>query len=217
MRIGCFPGSRCRSPGSTARNGAAPTATMHRHDRREPGLARMRARAGALRRAARGLLLEDKGADAGAPLPTCAAPRPARASDRCARRSPRGRHAAMAAAARQGRARARAGGRDKGTRDRRVHGRAAVSRPRCPSFVGDDLTDEFGFAAVARRAAGPSRWAPGRHARDFRLPDVAAVRQWLAAPVAPPRAADDHALTPATRSRVSDPRLRTAGARCCAA
>ena len=53
---------------------------------------------------------------------------------------------------------------------------------RLPVFVGDDCTDEYGFAAVTRagRMGGQGRAAAPR-ARSYRLPDVAAVRNWLAA------------------------------------
>lgn len=49
-----------------------------------------------------------------------------------------------------------------------------------PVFVGDDLTDEAGFEAVATRGGmgvlvGPARQTSAR----YRLPDVASVRAWL--------------------------------------
>lgn len=51
---------------------------------------------------------------------------------------------------------------------------------RCPVFVGDDLTDEFGFAA-ARRLGGWSVLVGDRPgtAADHALPDIAAVHAWL--------------------------------------
>lgn len=49
-----------------------------------------------------------------------------------------------------------------------------------PVFLGDDLTDEAGFAAVARLGGAGVLVGPARltHAR-YRLPDVAAARRWL--------------------------------------
>ena len=62
---------------------------------------------------------------------------------------------------------------------------------RVPVFVGDDLTDEHGFAAVERLGGWTVKVGGGRTAARFRLADPAAVRQWLLAPlaVAPLRAA----------------------------
>ncbi len=61
---------------------------------------------------------------------------------------------------------------------------------RVPVFVGDDLTDEHGFAVVERLGGWTVKVGPGRTAARFRLPDPAAVRQWLLAPVAPTPGAD---------------------------
>ena len=50
-----------------------------------------------------------------------------------------------------------------------------------PVFVGDDLTDEPGFAACAAAGgAGVLVGAARETAASYRLPDVAAVRDWLA-------------------------------------
>jgi trehalose 6-phosphate phosphatase len=62
-------------------------------------------------------------------------------------------------------------------------------RGRTAVFVGDDATDEFGFATVNRlrgagggRAGGHSiKVGPGRTVARWRLRDVDAVRSWLAA------------------------------------
>ena len=51
---------------------------------------------------------------------------------------------------------------------------------RVPVFVGDDLTDEYGFAAVAMMKGWPVKVGPGATRAQFRLPDVTAVRHWLA-------------------------------------
>jgi trehalose 6-phosphate phosphatase len=49
---------------------------------------------------------------------------------------------------------------------------------RTPVFVGDDLTDRFGFAVVDS-AAGWSVGVGERVRGRYQLPDVAAVRAWL--------------------------------------
>ncbi len=58
-------------------------------------------------------------------------------------------------------------------------------RGRLPVFVGDDRTDEFGFAAVTKQGGRAIKVGPGRTTAGYRLHDVAAVRRWLAAAVAP--------------------------------
>ncbi len=52
---------------------------------------------------------------------------------------------------------------------------------RLPVFVGDDFTDEYGFAAVTITGGWAVKVGRGRTDAHFRLPDVAAVRRWLAA------------------------------------
>ncbi len=47
-------------------------------------------------------------------------------------------------------------------------------------FVGDDATDEFGFATVNRLHGHSIKVGPGRTAARWRLPNVRAVRAWLA-------------------------------------
>lgn len=53
-------------------------------------------------------------------------------------------------------------------------------RGRHPVFIGDDLNDEHGFAEVNRLGGTSIRVGPGNSYARFRLPDVAAVRHWLA-------------------------------------
>lgn len=57
---------------------------------------------------------------------------------------------------------------------------------RLPVFVGDDQTDESGFAAVALLGGWAVKVGPGLTHAEFRLRDVNAVRRWLAALLRPP-------------------------------
>jgi trehalose 6-phosphate phosphatase len=51
---------------------------------------------------------------------------------------------------------------------------------RTPVFLGDDLTDEYGFEAVNRLGGHSIKVGTGRTAARWRLPNVRAVRTWLA-------------------------------------
>jgi trehalose 6-phosphate phosphatase len=55
---------------------------------------------------------------------------------------------------------------------------------RTPVFVGDDVTDEYGFATVNRLHGHSIKVGPGRTVARWRLRDVRAVQQWLAGGVA---------------------------------
>ena len=52
-------------------------------------------------------------------------------------------------------------------------------RGRTPVFVGDDSTDEYGFATVNRLHGHSVKVGPGRTAARWRLRDVRAVQAWL--------------------------------------
>jgi trehalose 6-phosphate phosphatase len=52
-------------------------------------------------------------------------------------------------------------------------------RGRTPVFLGDDATDEYGFATVNRLGGYSVKVGPGSTAARWRLRDVAAVRTWL--------------------------------------
>lgn len=52
-------------------------------------------------------------------------------------------------------------------------------RGRIPVFLGDDVTDEYGFSAVNAMAGHSIKVGPGRSVARWRLPDVHAVRSWL--------------------------------------
>ncbi len=70
------------------------------------------------------------------------------------------------------------GGRDKGT----AIAEFMQERPflgRTPVFIGDDRTDEIGFALVNRSGGHSVKVGEGASAARWRLPDTAAVRTWL--------------------------------------
>jgi len=52
---------------------------------------------------------------------------------------------------------------------------------RLPVFVGDDLTDEYGFVAAMHLGGWAVKVGRGATRARYRLPDVAAVREWLQA------------------------------------
>lgn len=54
---------------------------------------------------------------------------------------------------------------------------------RLPVFIGDDLTDEDGFASVERLGGWTVKVGGGRTRAQYRLPDVGAVIRWLLAPI----------------------------------
>lgn len=57
-------------------------------------------------------------------------------------------------------------------------------RERHPVFIGDDLTDEFGFELINRVGGHSVKVGDGASAARWRLPDSGAVRSWLASFVA---------------------------------
>lgn len=52
-------------------------------------------------------------------------------------------------------------------------------RGRVPIFIGDDLTDEYGFALVNRLGGHSIKVGPGASVARWRLADASAVRGWL--------------------------------------
>jgi trehalose 6-phosphate phosphatase len=50
---------------------------------------------------------------------------------------------------------------------------------RKPVFVGDDISDEDGFAVVAAMGGWAVKVGSGRTCAHYRLPDIATARRWL--------------------------------------
>jgi trehalose 6-phosphate phosphatase len=71
------------------------------------------------------------------------------------------------------------GGADKGEVIRRLM-TAEPFAGRTPVFIGDDLTDEAGFAIVNEMSGHSIKVGPGATCARFRLTTVGQVRQWLA-------------------------------------
>lgn len=69
-------------------------------------------------------------------------------------------------------------GSNKGVALRRMM-QAAPFAGRRPVMVGDDVTDEDGFAAASDLGGYGVKVGPGETAADYRLPDVDAVWDWL--------------------------------------
>lgn len=69
-------------------------------------------------------------------------------------------------------------GRDKGSAIAEFM-REPPFRGRVPVFIGDDVTDEFGFAVVNRLGGLTVKVGEGASRARLRLADVAAVRRWL--------------------------------------
>ena len=72
--------------------------------------------------------------------------------------------------------------RDKGTAIAEFMSEAPFAGRR-PVFVGDDRADEHGFAVVDRAGGWSVKVGTGRTDARYRLPDIAAVRRWVLAPI----------------------------------
>ena len=81
----------------------------------------------------------------------------------------------------------RPGGKDKGQAIREFMAERPF-RGRTPLFLGDDATDEYGFAMVNRLGGCSIKVGPGPTTARWRLRNVAAVRSWLLDGRATPKA-----------------------------
>lgn len=72
------------------------------------------------------------------------------------------------------------GGRDKGTAIEEFMAEVPFAG-RLPVFVGDDTSDEYGFANVNRMGGHSIKVGPGPSTARWRVADAAAVRKWLGA------------------------------------
>jgi trehalose 6-phosphate phosphatase len=84
----------------------------------------------------------------------------------------------------------RPAGKDKGTAIAEFLDEAPF-RDRIPVFLGDDLTDEYGFSIVNGRGGVSVKVGDGPTEATARLPDVDAVRAWLERLAAAADAAED--------------------------
>ena len=75
--------------------------------------------------------------------------------------------------------------RDKGTAIRDFMSERPF-KGRCPVFIGDDKTDEHGFALINTIGGWSVKVGSGTTCARYRLADVNAVRGWLSALVSPP-------------------------------
>jgi trehalose 6-phosphate phosphatase len=69
-------------------------------------------------------------------------------------------------------------GKDKGTAIQEFMSERPF-RGRMPAFLGDDLTDEYGFAMINRLGGYSIKVGIGPTAARWRLRDVTEVRGWL--------------------------------------
>lgn len=72
------------------------------------------------------------------------------------------------------------GGRNKGTAIEEFMAEAPFAG-RLPVFIGDDTSDEYGFAIVNRIGGHSIKVGPGPSSARWRLADAATVRNWLGA------------------------------------
>ena len=176
-----FPGVRFPVAGQHGTERRDARGRLRRHRPPIAGLGRVRARLADAAARHPGLLLEDKGLSLAlhyrrAPglagyahrlvrslLPVAGAQYRVQAGKRVVELRPTGRHKGVAI---------------------REFMREAPFRGREPVFIGDDATDEHGFAMANRLHGLSVKVGPGATAARWRLTDVRAVQAWLAADVA---------------------------------
>ncbi|MFO1398323.1 MAG: trehalose-phosphatase [Burkholderiales bacterium] len=174
-----FPGLRLPIAGQHGSERRDAAGAIHLHAPRKDTQARLRKLLTGLARRHPQLLLEDKGAAMA--LHFRAAPELETIVERTLRESLKDAPGYELQAGKM-LVEVRPEGRDKGTAIDDFMAEAPFAG-RLPVFVGDDLTDEHGFAVVERLGGWTVKVGPGRTAARFRLPDAAAVKRWLLAPI----------------------------------
>ena len=177
-----LPGLRLPIAGQHGSERRDAAGAIHLHAPVKATQARLRKLLQGLARRHPQLLLEDKGAAIA--LHYRSAPQLAAIVHRTLRRSLRNGadYAGYALQAGKMLVEVRPEGRDKGTAIDDFMAEEPFAG-RLPVFVGDDLTDEHGFAVVERLGGWTIKVGPGRTAARFRLADSAAVKRWLLAPI----------------------------------
>jgi trehalose 6-phosphate phosphatase len=182
-----FPGLALPVAGQHGAERRAADGTVFRHRLPMPGIARLRREFARFAARHEGVLLEDKGATLAlhyrqAPGLAAHVHRMVRAQTEIGTR-----RSAWRLQPGKGLVEVRPDGRDKGTAIAEYMAEPPF-RGRLPVFLGDDRTDEFGFAAVDRMGGWSVKVGAGPSRARYRLPDVAAVRRWLATPLPAPGA-----------------------------
>jgi trehalose 6-phosphate phosphatase len=173
-----FPGLKLAIAGQHGCSRRSVDGAIHRHPGPLPGLSNIRRDLNLFAQRHPGILLEDKGSTFAVHyrrVPNLAA---------LVHRKLRTLLAGMPEGAwviQRGKAVAelRPHGRDKGTAILEYLEESPF-RGRVPVFVGDDLTDEYGFAAVASQGGWAVKVGRGPTVARYRLSNVVAVRSWLA-------------------------------------
>jgi len=173
-----FPGLALPIAGQHGNERRAADSSMRRYPPPDPGLERMRREIERFAARHPDLLLEDKGCTLAVHYRL--APRLAPEVHRVLRAQVAGIGAEWTLQEGNKLVEIRPAARDKGTAIVDFMGEPPF-RGRLPAFVGDDLTDEFGFTAVDKLSGWAIKVGPGHTAAHYRLHDVTAVRGWLAA------------------------------------
>jgi trehalose 6-phosphate phosphatase len=174
-----FPGLRMPVAGQHGCERRDALGTLHLHAPRTATLERLRALFTDFARSHEGLLLEDKGATLA--LHYRKAPQLAATVRRTMTEQVRavGITAYRLQPGKQ-LLELRPDNRDKGTAIRDFM-RERPFKGRCPVFIGDDRTDEHGFAVIDAIGGWSVKVGPGRTRARYRLRDVRSVRAWLSA------------------------------------
>ncbi len=178
-----FPGLALPIAGQHGNERRAADSSMRRYPPPDPGLERMRREIERFAARHPDLLLEDKGCTLAVHYRL--APRLAPEVHRVLRAQVAGIGAEWTLQEGNKLVEIRPSARDKGTAIVDFMGEPPF-HGRVPAFVGDDLTDEFGFTAVNNLGGCAIKVGPGHTAARYRLRDVAAVRSWLAAALTSP-------------------------------